>query len=138
MLNSAVFRALTQADTLTASRALSHLESLGLLQRSAGGRGYTLVREKGAAYHVTPHITPQVAEELPRLLAAGRRLSRDEMTDLIVALCAARPYTARELAQRLGRSAKYLRDAYLSSLVRQGRLQLTGAPNDPNVAYFAP
>ena len=60
-----------------------------------------------------------------------------EMADLIVALCARRPQTARELAQRLHRNAKYLRDAYLSSLVREGRLQLTGAPNDPNVAYRA-
>jgi len=41
------------------------------------------------------------------------------------------------LAQRLGRNAKYLRDHYLSHLVQEGRLQLTGAPNDPNVAYRA-
>ena len=76
-------------------------------------------------------------EELPRLLAEGKRLSQEEMADLIVALCARRPQTARELAQRLHRNAKYLRDAYLSSLVREGRLQLTSAPNDPNVAYRA-
>jgi hypothetical protein len=57
------------------------------------------------------------------------------MADLLVAFCAERPRTARELAQLLHRNMKYLRDTYLSLLVREGRLQLTSAPNDPNVAY---
>jgi hypothetical protein len=49
-----------------------------------------------------------------------------------------RPRTARDLAQILHRNVDYLRNAYLSLLVRQGRLELTGAPTDPNVAYRAP
>ena len=85
----------------------------------------------------TAQGTPQDKDRLSRLLVEGKRLPRAEMADLIVALCDERPQTARELAQRLHRSAKYLRDAYLSPLVREGRLQLTGAPNDPNVAYRA-
>ncbi|MFQ5340720.1 MAG: hypothetical protein ACE5F6_04145, partial [Anaerolineae bacterium] len=84
-----------------------------------------------------PQVTPQVTTELSRLLAEGKRLSRDEMIELLVALCAEHPRTARELAQLLHRNMKYLRDTYLSPLVREGRLQLTGPPNDPNVAYRA-
>ncbi|MBL7062639.1 MAG: hypothetical protein ISS49_00340 [Anaerolineae bacterium] len=139
-MDNAAFRRLNHTGTLIASRALTHLESLGLLRRSEQRRGpgvhYTLVEERETP-QVTPHTTPQGIEELPRLLAEGRRLSREEMADLIVALCAERPHTARELAQMLHRNAKYLRDAYLSPLVREGRPQLTGAPNDPNVAYRA-
>ena len=56
---------------------------------------------------------------------------------MILHLCAERPYTARELASTLHRNVDYVRNSYLSPLVRQGRLQLTGAPNDPNVAYRA-
>jgi ATP-dependent DNA helicase RecG len=56
---------------------------------------------------------------------------------MILFLCAERPLTARELAIALHRNVDYVRNSYLSPLVRQGRLQLTGSPNDPNVAYRA-
>jgi ATP-dependent DNA helicase RecG len=140
-VDNAAFRSLNHTDTLTASRALTHLEGLGLLQRSEQRRGpgvyYTLAEGVTETPQVTPQVTPQITAELPRLLAEGKRLSRNEMADLLVALCTERPRTARELAQLLHRNTKYLRDTYLSPLVRQGRLQLTGAPNDPNVAYRA-
>ncbi|MCX6033088.1 MAG: hypothetical protein NT169_27865 [Chloroflexi bacterium] len=35
----------------------------------------------------------------------------------------------------LHRSGRHLRDGYLSRLVDDGRLELSGSPNDPNVAY---
>jgi ATP-dependent DNA helicase RecG len=140
-VDNAAFRSLNHTDTLTASRALTHLEGLALLQRSEQRRGpgvyYTLAEGVAETPQVTPQVTPQDMTELPRLLAEGKRLSRSEMADLLVALCTERPRTARELAQLLHRNTKYLRDTYLSPLVRQGRLQLTGAPNDPNVAYRA-
>jgi len=138
-----VERALTQflhTDTLTASRALTHLESLGLLRRSEQRRGpgvyYTLVEEEETP-QITSKVTPDTVSQLLSLLRKGKRLSRDETITLIILLCTKRPHTARELAQILNRNADYLRNAYLSPLVREGRLQLTGAPNDPNVAYRA-
>jgi len=88
---NAAFRSINHTDTLTASRALPHLESLALLRRSEQRRG------PGVYY----------------------------------TLCVEHPQTARELAQRLHRNAKYLRDAYLSPLVREGRLQLTGLAQRP-------
>jgi len=138
-VDNAAYRSLNHTDTLTASRALTGLEGLGLLVRSEQRRGpgvyYTLAKGVAETPQVTPQITPQVTAELPRLPPEGKRLSRDEVIELLVALCAERPRTARELAQLLHRNMKYLRDTYLSPLVREGRLQLTGAPNDPNVAY---
>jgi len=140
-VDNTAFRSLNHTDTLTASRAMTGLEGLGLLQRSEQRRGpgiyYTLVRGVAETPQVTPQITPQVTAELPRLPPEGKRLSRDEVIELLVALCAERLRTARELAQLLHRNMKYLRDTYLSPLVREGRLQLTGLPNDPNVAYRA-
>jgi len=139
-VDNAAFRRLNHTDTLTASRALTHLESLGLLRRSEQRRGpgvyYTLV-EGEETPQITPKVTPDTVSQLLSLLREGKRLSRDQTITLIVSLCSERPHTARELAQVLNRNADYLRNAYLSPLVREGRLQLTGAPNAPNVAYRA-
>ena len=112
-----------------------------MLQRSEQRRGpgiyYTLVGGAAETPPATLQVTPQGMAELPRLLIEGKRLSHNEMADLLVSLCTEHPRTAREPAQLLHRNMKYLRDTYLSPLVRQGRLQLTGSPNDPNVAYRA-
>ncbi len=135
-----LLRSLNHTDTLTTSRALTHLESLSLLRRSEQRRGpgvyYTLV-EKEETPQITSKVTPDTVSQLLILLRKGKRLSRDETITLVISLCTKRPHTARELAQILNRNADYLRNAYLSPLVREGRLQLTGAPNDPNVAYRA-
>lgn len=139
-VDNAAFRGLSRTDTLTASRTLTRLEGLGLLRRSEQRRGpgvyYTLAKTKPTAQS-TAQVTPQSAAELTRLLAEGKRLSEGQLAALIVDLCRGHPQTARELAQVLRRNVKYLRDTYLSRLVREGRLQLTGSPNDPNVAYAA-
>jgi len=144
-VDNAAFRSLNHTDTLTASRALTHLEGLGLLQRSEQRRGpgvyYTLAGEAAETPPITPKSTPKVTPktkvELLRLLAEGKRLLRDDVIAAILFLCAERPHTARELASALHRNVDYVRNSYLSPLVRQGRLELTGPPNDPNVAYRA-
>jgi hypothetical protein len=56
---------------------------------------------------------------------------------LIVLLCAEGPRTARDLAEILHRNVDYVRNAYLSHLVRAGQLRLNGAPTDPRVTYSA-
>ena len=59
--DNAAYRSLNHTDTLSASRALTHLEGLGLLERSEQRRGpgvyYTLVREEPKAPQTTPHPT---------------------------------------------------------------------------------
>lgn len=136
-VDNAACRSINQTDTLSASRALTHLESLGLLRRSEQRRGpgvyYMLV--EGETPQGTPNSTPDTKAELLRLLKEGKRLSRDQVVTLVLLLCAERAHTARELAEILYRNVEYVRNAYLSPLVREGRLQLTGSPNDPNVAY---
>ena len=58
-VDNAAFRSLNHTDTLTASRALTHLEGLGLLERSEQRRGpgvyYTLAEEAAE----TPRVTPK-------------------------------------------------------------------------------
>jgi ATP-dependent DNA helicase RecG len=143
-VDNAAFRSLNRTDTLAASRALTHLEGLGLLCRSAQRRGpgvyYTLVagREdttaKGAPKG-TPNTTPKTKAELLTLLSEGKRLARADTEMAIIFLCAEQPRSARELAELLHRNVDYVRNAYLSELVNRGHLQLIGAPNDPNVTY---
>jgi ATP-dependent DNA helicase RecG len=146
-VDNAAFRGLSRTDTLTASRTLTRLEGLGLLRRSEQRRGpgvyYTLTEKTTPQVTAqgTPQVTaqsvPQETQALLALLTKGERLSQELMDNLIVTLCAEHPRRARDLAQVLRRSARHLRDTYLSRLVREGRLQLTGSPNDPNVAYAA-
>jgi len=141
-VDNAAYRSLNRTDTLAASRALTRLEALGLLRRSQQRRGpgvfYTLAAGQGGGTpKVTPDITPKTQSELLTLLSQGKRLSRADTETLILLLCAEAPRTARELADILHRNADYIRNAYLSGLVESGQLQLTGSPNDPNVAYRA-
>jgi ATP-dependent DNA helicase RecG len=155
-VNHAVFRSLNRTDLLTASRTLTRLEGLGLLRRSEQRRGpavyYTLaitpdtptaqVTPQTTAQvtpqttaQVTPQTTAQGVADLLSRVARGERLTQDQMDGLIVTLCSERPLRARELGAMLHRSARHLRDVYLSRLVHEGRLELSGAPSDPNVAY---
>ncbi len=137
---------LNRADTLIASRSLTRLEGLGLLRRSEQRRGpgvfYTLIDAQSAAtaqttHQITAQVTAQGVSQLLTAVSTGERLTQGQMDDLLVALCAERPLRTRELGEMLHRSARHLRDGYLSRLVDEGRLELTGSPNDPNVAYRA-
>ena len=145
-VDNAAYRSLNRADTLTASRSLIRLEGLGLLQRSLQRRGpgvfYTLASLQDAitaqtTHQVTAQITAQGVSQLLAAVTQGERLTQGQMDDLIVALCTEQPLRTRDLGNMLHRSARHLRDGYLSRLVSEGRLELTGSPNDPNVAYRA-
>lgn len=145
-VDNAAYRSLNRVDTLAASRALTQLEAAGLLRRSEQRRGpgvyYMLASSEGTPQstpEVTPDITPDSSPDIEteRLAQAhtGARLPKSEMEALIITLCRARAYTARELAALLGRNVEYVRRGYLTPLVAAGRLQRNGAPNDPNVMY---
>lgn len=143
-VDNSVYRSLNRVDTLSASRALTQLEAVGLLQRSEQRRGpgvyYTLtqVSDTPDITPDTPDITPDAkARDLLAQIQSGRRLSQTGLRELIVCMCSARSYTTRELSEILHRNSEYLRRVYLTPLVQEGRLQRNGAPNDPNVAYQA-
>ncbi|MBN2006289.1 MAG: putative DNA binding domain-containing protein [Anaerolineae bacterium] len=138
-VDNAAYRSLNRVDTLSASRALTQLEASGLLQRSEQRRGpgvyYTLTQAPEPTPD-TPDTTPDTQDlHLLNQLQAGTRLSKAKLQDLIMHLCRERSYTARALAEILQRNPEYLRRVYLTPLVQQGRLQRSGAPNDPNVTY---
>lgn len=147
-VDNAAYRSLNRVDTLTASRALTQLETAGLLHRSEQRRGpgvyYTLAELEGTP-QITAQVTPQIAyqsttpgvQELLRVMTEGQRVAQAEMDDLLVGLCAEQPFKARELGRLVRRSPRYLTEAYLSRLVKEGRLQRNGAANDPNVTYQA-
>lgn len=73
--------------------------------------------------------------------ALGQR-TRDtgRLESAILALCALRPWSLRELALATGRNPAYLQHQYLTPLVRKGQLQRTypDEPNHPEQAYIAP
>ena len=143
-INNAAYRQLSNTDTLTASRSLARLREAGLIQRSEQRKGpgvyYTLAAGIAESQQITPQIAPHIEVqpvESGLLVPPGKRLRPEELSRLVERLCAERPRTARELAALLQRNAVYLRERYLSPLVKAGRLELTGDPHDPNVAYQA-
>jgi len=73
------------------------------------------------------------------LSAIKRRAPQPEMRDLVVRLCAWRPLSSEEISRMLGRSRFYVTEAYLTPLVREGRLTLTmpERPTDPRQRYRA-
>jgi len=86
------------------------------------------------------------SEELDELNAIAevarrkRRLPREHMRRLIVALCQVRFLTAAELATLVGRSARNLRERFLKPMVDEELLirKYPDKPNRPDQAYGIP
>ena len=74
-----------------------------------------------------------------RLGAIGQRHPPHEIQDLVVDLCALRPWTAEELSLVLQRNTEVVRQNYLRPLMREKRIRMTRPeePNDPQQAYKA-
>jgi Schlafen, AlbA_2 len=75
-----------------------------------------------------------------RQVRGTRRTSPQTVTAAILAACRGGYATLPELGRGLNRSPETLRVHYVSSLVREGRLEMLypGAPNDPRQAYRTP
>jgi ATP-dependent DNA helicase RecG len=83
-------------------------------------------------------------DELPGSLGArvgslGRRHPPQEIQDLVLALCALRPWSVEQLSTVLRRNPEVVRQSYLRPLMRQRRLVMINPeePNDPQQAYRA-
>lgn len=87
----------------------------------------------------SPHASLDIPPELQaRISAAGAKPRQAEVRELILALCALRPYTVAELCQVLGRrDTKELRRTYLRPLRQDGRLALKYPETEkhPHQAY---
>jgi ATP-dependent DNA helicase RecG len=80
-------------------------------------------------------------QDLTAIVArAGKRARPGVVEEVLVRLCAHRPFSSDELATLLGRDAGYLVRAYLTPLVATGRLERTYPQmvNHPDQAYRAP
>ena len=107
-------------------------ESEALSQESVGGASEQTYREQLLA-----ELPDELRSELERI---GQR-SRDpkQIPRLIQALCALRPYGARELAVLLRRRQDYLHRQHIAPLLAENivRYQFPGEPNRPDQAYIA-
>ncbi|KAB7624107.1 ATP-binding protein [Alkalilimnicola sp. S0819] len=87
-------------------------------------------------------LLAELPEPIRRQLESLGQRSRDtgQVEEAILALCALRPWSLRELAVLTKRNSAYLRQRYLVPMVAQGQLQRTfpNEPNRPDQAYVVP
>lgn len=154
-------RELTGLDTLQASALLRRLRQMGLLEKQAGGSRtyYTLAEdstETPTLWDFASAIAggkptnlgekPPNLEALPPELAArvtaltGRRVTGDNIRELLLALCSISPYTIDELVGLLRKNRDYMMRAFIRPMVRSGELAMRypESPNHPYQAYVVP
>jgi ATP-dependent DNA helicase RecG len=152
--------------TLAASTALRRLRDLGLLTMVGSGQGTYYKPVLGAqklheglpphisplSEGVTPHINPLfkgldaipkgfplLTEELKKEIASlGERANEEEMKNLIKKLCALDALQLTHLSKILDRDPRYLRDRYLSKMIRSEELvyRYPDKPAHPHQAYL--
>lgn len=86
-------------------------------------------------------MVPALPQELKQqIISLGERANPIEIKSLIRKICSQGPIQLTQLAQILGRDPKYLRDYYLSKMVKSGELiyQYSDQPAHPQQAYKMP
>ncbi|MEZ0215169.1 MAG: ATP-binding protein [Xanthobacteraceae bacterium] len=166
-IDNQTYRSLTQNDTLAASKSLRKLRLSNLLSdRGSSSRTYYVpgsemvsrishalepsflgskVRSSGPeaakAAHppVTIEMVPQKLRTQIKLVALGKRLTPELAYALIEALCIWRPLSTLEISNLLGKNAAYISQAYLSIMIRDGRLRYLyqDQVNHPGQKYIA-
>jgi len=103
-----------------------------------------LTSKKGSLFKgldVIPKGFPVLSNELMgQIISLGDRSKSIEIKDLIKKLCSRGSLQLTQLAQILDRDPKYLRDYYLSKMVKSGELiyQYPDQPAHPQQAYKVP
>lgn len=165
-IDNQTYRSLTQTDTLAASKSLRKLRISNLLSdRGSSSRTYYVPgtemlkrmvtlepnsQDSGARFQgittvqsaeppVTIEMVPTKLRTEIKHVALGKRLTPELAQDLISALCAWKPLSAVEIADLMGKSPAYLSQAYLSVMVREGRLRylFEDQVNHPGQKYVA-
>lgn len=169
-IDNAAYRNLNRVDTLTASGHLRRLRDLHLLEmKGAGSKTYYVAGTGVVAGDVETHKPdaethkPDVQTHKPdlqthkpgpqthkvalpegleeRIAHAGQRPPASVVEALVVALCAHRPSSAREIAEALGgRDVRHLTRTYLRPLIARGLLAYTipQMPKHPDQKYTTP
>ncbi|MBD2175840.1 putative DNA binding domain-containing protein [Pseudanabaena sp. FACHB-1998] len=172
-INNLTYRHINCVDTLAASRRLTHLRDLGLLQQEGKGSATHYILPTNVVEELSEEFTPQITtvdssdrelseestaqimptnssdtdfaqnnlrqlpEKLKQAIAnVGQRTSPEKMKALILQLCEWQALEASDLAELLHRDQSYLREEYLSKMVRNGELDYVyPQPNSPKQAY---
>ncbi len=172
-INNLTYRYINSVDTLSASRRLTHLRDLGLLQQEGKGSAtHYIFPNNSISEDLSEQVTPQINQQystdsslsvqstlqvtpqdstdkdtnyklsqLPEYLqesitTLGLRTDREKMRSIILQLCEWEALEASDLAEILQRDQAYLREEYLSKMVKKGELEYThSSPNSPRQAY---
>lgn len=167
-IDNAAYREINRTDTLYASGHLRRLRDQGLLEMKGGGNRTYYVPGPALLAATPPrppaepsgpdshHSTENSHHPLPdshqllatipadiqaRIPPAGSKPRREVLRDLLLDICALRPWSARELAAVLGREEhKPLVRDYLSPMVGEGLLAYTipDMENHPDQRYTVP
>ncbi len=146
------YRQLNGTDTLNASAALRNLRDIMLLEQKGKGSDTYYVLGTKADYNPTPHtsvlsegLCEQESLLLPDELRKGlsslsSRSKPSDIEEIIKNLCALQPLQVSLMAKLLGRSSRYLRDRYLSKMVKKRELEYLypDQPGHPQQAYSLP
>lgn len=163
-VDNSTYRQFAGVDTLRASQDLRRLRDLSLLEKK--GQSTATYYVPGAALPARPGgddasaaqdatipdkplsgMVPSLIRDAlspslrQRLAAFGPRASKDEVEDLLVAICRERPCTMEELSALLSRrSTSNLQYQYVTPLVASGRLLYLypDMPRHPRQAYRTP
>lgn len=125
-----------------ASRISGNLPESGMLGSQPG----KLTSQSGKSRAESGKLDQDAdAPELPHTLAGAvaglkRRAPQQTMRDMVVRLCSWRPLGAEDLSRILNRERSYVTEAYITPLVREGRLEPTipEHPTDPRQKYRTP
>ncbi len=140
------YRQINGINILKASSALRNLRDLGLLSMKGAGTGtyYKLMPcalsdkyiEESLTQKLSQNINsltkglsaipsefPPISDEVAkRLIALGPRSRKEEIKYLIIELCILGPLQLIQLAKILDRDPRYLRDNYLSKMIKNNEL----------------
>lgn len=108
---------------------------LDLLSRESGSESTALDAARQAARNGLLAAVP--GELAARLGALGRRSPPDAVRAVVLDLLRQREWRLEELSQLLQRNAEYVRQQYVQPLIKDGAVEMTREPNDPQQAYRA-
>lgn len=95
---------------------------------------------QGVEPPVTVEMLPAKLRKEIKHVALGRRLTPEAAFELILALCSWRSLSAQEIATLMGKNTGHISQAYLSIMIKDGKLRYTypDQVNHPAQKYAAP
>lgn len=146
-IDNSTYRALTQLDTLLASKSLRALVQMGLLQdRGSGTKTHYIaggeferlsalvqvpkgIHDSDRAIHDTIHDKSTSLEDLPERLKVlvvashtAARLDPKAAKTIIISLCSWKPMSLNDISTLIRRTPNYVSQSYINPLIAEGKL----------------